>query len=261
MFLNHFNLTQQPFTEKPPVEWLLRDPRMDQGLSRLAFFREEGTIALLLGNTGIGKSTLLRLFMKELPQNRYQAIYLHLTRISETAFLRLIVTLLGEAPKFGKDRLFMQIVERVKKNDRTTFLIIDEAHMIDPGALTALRLLVSSLENDLPLKIILSGQVSLKNTLKRSSHSDLVHRICVRYTLKALTQDQTGAYIDHRMSLAGGSKKVFEIEAKQMIYDYTSGIPRLINNVALSALINAASKNQTKITKALIDETMDEIKL
>ena len=33
MFLNHFALTTHPFAEKPPIEWLLRDERIDQAFN------------------------------------------------------------------------------------------------------------------------------------------------------------------------------------------------------------------------------------
>ena len=62
MFLDHFGLKAHPFTEKPPIEWIMRDPRMDQALARLKFFEEQGTIALTIGQTGVGKSSLLRCY-------------------------------------------------------------------------------------------------------------------------------------------------------------------------------------------------------
>jgi len=261
MFLSHFNLTQHPFMENPPIDWILTDPRFEQALARLKFFQEQGLIALITGQTGIGKSTLLRRFIHNLPQNRYHPVYVHLTPINANAFLRLIVTKLGEAPKIGKDRLFLQIADRIVKNEKCTLLVIDECHMIDPKALTDLRLLISAIDTQLPLKIILSGQENLSHILNRSSHADLVHRICVRFFLKPLSKDQTAAYIDSRMSLAGGSEKIFEQEAKHLIHDYTGGVPRQINNVATACLINAAAKNLKKITEALVNETMSEFEL
>ena len=105
MFLSLFNLTQHPFMENPPIDWILTDPRFEQALARLKFFQDQGSIALIIGQTGIGKSSLLRRFVHNLPQNRYHPIYVHLTPINANAFLRLIVTKLGEAPKMGKDRL------------------------------------------------------------------------------------------------------------------------------------------------------------
>ncbi|WP_459904064.1 hypothetical protein, partial [Desulfosarcina cetonica] len=112
MFLTHFPLTAHPFAEKPPIEWLQRDPRIEQALARLKFFEQQGALALILGQTGLGKSSLLRLFIHELPHNRYHPLYLHLTPIQANAFLRLMVTKLGEKPKMGKDRMLLQILER-----------------------------------------------------------------------------------------------------------------------------------------------------
>lgn len=261
MFTTFFNLTANPFMENPPIDWILCDPRMEDALARLKFFQNQGLMALVIGQTGIGKTTLLRLFSHHLPQNRYLPLYLHLTPISTTAFFRLIVTKLGEAPKLGKDRLFLQIMERVQKDEKCTLLFIDEAHLLDPGTLTDLRLLISDADNQVPLKIILSGQEPLRQTLKRASHADLVNRIAVRCALHPLSKDQTSAYIDRRITMAGGSPKIFEPEAKNLIHDYTGGVPRLINNVATACLINAAAKNLNKIAEALVNSTMAEFHL
>lgn len=261
MFLTHFSLTAHPFAEKPPIEWLQRDPRIEQALARLKFFEQQGALALILGQTGLGKSSLLRLFIHELPHNRYHPLYLHLTPIQANAFLRLMVTKLGEKPRMGKDRMLLQILERIKQNEKCTLLIIDEAHLIDPNTLTDLRLLISSIDEQISLKIVLCGQDSLRDILNRASHTDLAHRINMRFALHGLSKEQAGAYIDNRMTLAGGNTKIFETEAKNLIHDYTGGVPRQINNVATACLIHAASRNLKKINDTLVNETMREFNL
>ena len=261
MFLNHFSLKHHPFTENPPIQWLLRDPRIDQALAGLQFFEQQGTIGLILGQTGIGKSSLLRLFIHELPQNRYLPLYLHLTSLNANAFLRLIVTNLGEKPKMGKDRILLQLLDRIRQNDKASLMIIDEAHLIDPKALTDLRVLSSSIGEQIPLKILLCGQESLRHILKRSSHADLLHRITLRLFLKPYPKSQTIAYIDNRITKAGGSTKIFEPEAKDLIHDYAAGVPRQINNVATACLLNATSQNIKKITDALVNDTMAQYQL
>jgi general secretion pathway protein A len=261
MFLNHFSLGAHPFSENPPIQWLLRDPRIDEALARLKFFEQQATLALIIGQTGVGKSSLLRLFLNELPQNRFHPLYLHLTPLHANGFLRMIVTHLGEKPKMGKDRLLLQILERIHQNEKCTLFVIDEAHLIDPQVLIDLRVLISSLEQPLSLKILLCGQESLRQILKRSSHADLVHRITLRVFLQSLSKEQTSAYIDNRITMAGGSPKLFDPQAKDLIHDYTGGLPRQINNVATASLINAASRNQKKINEALVNETMNEFHL
>jgi len=261
MFLNHFNLHSHPFAEKPPLKWLLRDEHTDQALARLTFFKEQGTIAVIIGQTGLGKSSLLRLFIHELPQNRYLPLYLHLTPLNANAFLRLIVIKLGEHPKMGKDRMLLQILERIHQNDKCTLFIIDEAHLIDPKTLTDLRLLISSIDDHIPLKILLCGQENLSRILKRASHADLLQRITLQFTLRPLSKPQTPAYIDYRIIKAGGKEKIFDPDAKDLIHDYTGGVPRQINNVATACLINAAARGLKIITEALVNETMAEFSL
>ena len=259
MFLNHFKMSGHPFQESPPLEWILNDQRFSQSMARLEYFSRQGTLALVIGQTGVGKSTLLRLFIQKLSKNRYRPVYLHFTGINSSALLRLIVSQLGEAPRRGKDALFVQILDRIRNGDLTTILIIDEAHLIDPQALTDLRLLVSSaVDTDIPLKIVLTGQEALAKVLARASLRDFVNRISVRSHLVALTKEQTNSYIDSRMRSAGSNEKVFEMEAKSLIHDYASGIPRQINNIATACLLNAATRNLQKVNESLVTDTMGE---
>ncbi len=261
MFLNHFSFNAHPFAEKPPLEWLKRDDHFEQALARLKFFEQQGAIALIVGHTGLGKSSLLKLFIHELPQNQYNPIYLHLTPLHANAFLRLIVAKLGEKPRIGKDRVLIQILEKINENEKCTILVIDEAHLLDPKTLTDLRLLISSIDEKINLKIILCGQQDLSQILKRSSHADLTHRITLQVTMRSLSKQRTSSYIDHRIVKAGGSEKIFQSEAKDLIYDYTGGVPRQINNVATTCLINAAARDIKQITEALVNETMSELHL
>lgn len=262
MFLNHFQMTRHPFAEKPPVEWLLQDGRFQEAMARLSFFQSQGHLALVLGQTGVGKSSLLRCFTRSLPLNRCQCLYFSLTSVSPNALLRQIVTRIGEAPKIGKDRLFHLILEKVGKSDSEIFLILDEAHLLSSESLTDLRLLSSSgMDTDLPLKIILCARESFSTLLKQSLHADIVNRITVRCRLSALSNDQTAAYINHRMRLSGSSDQTFDTDAKTLIHDYSGGIPRQINNIATACLINAASRNLQIITEALVGDTMADFYL
>ena len=144
---------------------------------------------------------------------------------------------------------------------RTHLLIIDEAHLIDPKTLTDLRVMISSIGERIPLKILLCGQEDLRHILKRSSHADLLHRITLRLFLRPYTKEQSVQYIDNRISKAGGSDKIFEPEAKFLIHDYAAGVPRQINNIATACLLAAASQNIHKINDAMVNNTMAQFQL
>ena len=262
MFSAHFKMTRLPFQERLPVESILCDERLSEGLARLRYLAEAGSIGLVSGPTGVGKSSLLRLFVRSLSPNLYQPIYLSLTHVGPSGMLRLVVTALGEIPRRGKERLFLQIVDRLAKTDRTTILLVDEGHLLPSEALTDLRLLVSSgLDEGPRLKILLSGQDLLCQELKRASHADLVNRISVRYHMHPLSREQSSSYIDSQLKHAGASEKIFDAEAKSLIHDYSSGIPRQINSRATACLLNAASKNLQKVTEALVNDTMADFHL
>jgi general secretion pathway protein A len=262
VFTTHFKMTAHPFAESMPADRFLKDERIAQGLARLEYFATAGRLALITGPTGVGKSTLIKLFIASLSRNRYHPVYVYLTHVGANGLLKLIVSAMGEAPRHSKDRLFLQILDKTRQSEPTTLLVLDEAHLVEPQTLTDLRLLVSSVLEDGPqLKIVLSGQEVLRDQLKRSSHADLVHRISVRYHVPPMTREQTAAYIDHHMNSSGASDKVFNAEARSLIHDYGSGLPRQVNNLATACLINAAARNLQKITDQLVNETMAEFQL
>jgi len=255
-------MTRHPFPERTPLDQILQDDRVAQGLARLEYLAHDGSIALITGQIGVGKSSLVKLFMRSLSRNLYHPLYLHLTHVTTGGILKLIVMALGELPKRGKERLFLQILEKTQATELTTVIIIDEAHLLEPDSLIDLRLLVSSaLDERAALKIILSGQESLIDKLRRATHADLVQRISVRYRVPPLSREQTVAYIDSQLKMAGASEKVFEPEAKTLLHDYARGLPREINNIATACLIHAASRNLQKISETLVNDTMTEIQL
>ena len=79
--------------------------------------------------------------------------------------------------------------------------------------------------------------------------------------MRSLSKEKTSAYIDHRIIKAGGTKKIFDHDAKDLIHDYTDGVPRQINNVATACLINAAGRDLKQLTESLVNETMAEFSL
>lgn len=262
MFTRYFNMKEEPFKERVTIEQILKDERLTQGLARLQFLAEFGTIALITGQTGIGKSTLIKLFLSTIALNQYKPIYIHFTQIRTSCFFNLIVTELKEVPKRNKEQLFFQIMEKISNSSLTTLLVIDEAHLLTVESLTDLRLLVSSaLENKPPVKIILTGQDELKNKLKRGALNDFAQRISVYYHLKPLSKAQTTAYIDFHMNYSGASDRIFESEVKDMIHECSNGIPRQINNIAASCLINAAINKSQKINMLIFNQTLSEIQL
>lgn len=262
MFTDTFKLSALPFEEHIGPDRLLHDSRFTQGLARLEYFAHHGSAALLTGPTGVGKSCLTYHFLDSLPTHRYQPLYLHLTPVESVAMLRMIVTALGEKPALGKDRLFRQILDKTREGERTILLVLDEAHLLGEATLTDLRLLISTPQpHEASLKLLLCGQEALGKLLARASLADLLNRISVRCHLRPLSKEQTLDYIDQRIKAVDGSDQLFDTKAKELIHDYSAGIPRSINNLATVCLIHAASQKLNRIPEALVTEAAAELRL
>lgn len=259
MFTTHFSMITQPFCEKIPTTLIMKDERFTQGLARLQYLLLSGSIAVLYGQTGVGKSTLLKLFFSQIPSNQFLPVYVHFTHVKSSSLFALIVSQLGEIPKHTKDRLFLQIIDKAKRSNLTPILIIDEAHLLCSDVLTDLRLLISSTpDSSTHLKIVLSGQEHLKSILKRDVLADFAQRISVHYHLHALTKAQTTAYLDFHVKSAGASEKTFDSNVKDLIHDFSSGVPRQINAIATACLMTASCKQSQIVTQDIFNQALTE---
>jgi general secretion pathway protein A len=262
MYLDHFQLTSQPFCEHATVAALWQDSRMDEGLARLKHLLEHGELGLITGASGVGKSALLKRFLSALPPQQCEAIYCHLTQLPAAGMLKLVVTQLGEVPRRGKDRLYEQILDRATRAEGTLLLVFDEAHLLSGDALTDLRLLISSALNVGPLlKMLLVGQEPLRAILRRARHADLLNRVSVRYQLRPLTREQTTRYVDFQISQAGGDANIFDTGVKDAIHDFTGGLPRHINNLATACLLQATARKVLRIDEQLFQQAVGEFQL
>ena len=262
MYLDHFKLRYQPFCEHAAVTALWQDARMDEALARLEYLLEHGTLGLVTGPSGVGKSALLKRFLHGLPARQCESVYCHLTHLPASGLLKLVVTQLGEAPRRGKDRLYEQILQRAARMEGTLLLVFDEAHLLEADSLTDLRLLISSaLDVGPPLKILLVGQESLRGTLRMSRHADLLNRVSVRYQLRPLTKEQATRYIDFQLTQAGGDPKVIDDGVKHAIHDFTGGVPRQINHLVTACLLQATAKKVLRIDEDLFRDATSEFQL
>lgn len=261
MYLEHFQFQHQPFSEHAAITSIWQDRRMEEGLARLNYLTGFGTLGLLTGPSGVGKSALLKRFLSGVA-HPCETVYCHLTHLPSSGLLKLVATQLGEPARRGKDRVYQQILERAERAEGALLLVFDEAHLLDAESLTDLRLLISSaLEVGPPLKILLAGQESLRATLKRAQHADLLNRVTVRFQLRPLAKEQTVRYIDFQLSQAGGDAQLIDDSVKGLIHDFAGGIPRVINNLVTACLIQAAGKKLARVDGDLFQQAVGEFQL
>jgi type II secretory pathway predicted ATPase ExeA len=262
MYLKHFGLNHQPFAEQTPVERLFNDTRMSEGLARLRYLAVNGTFGLVTGATGLGKSVLVKRLIHELREPGYETCYLYFTQLPALGLLQQLVRRLGGTPKWHKEELFCQLLDRARQAEETLLIVLDEAHLLPGESLVDLRLLISSALEDAPtLKLLLVGQESLLETLRRAAHRDLLDRATVRYPLYPFSKADSVAYIDFQVLMADGPEKLFPAEVKELIHDHTGGVPRAINNLATASLLAAAAAGVDHVDSNSFQRTLSEFHL
>jgi type II secretory pathway predicted ATPase ExeA/cell division septation protein DedD len=136
------------------------------------------------------------------------------------------------------DRLNQYLLELVERGGNAV-LIIDEAQNLPPEVLEQVRIL-SNLETTKQklLQIVLVGQLELKRKLESPALRQLNQRITIRYQLNPLTYEETKRYVEHRLFVAGSNSSVtFDEGAYEQIYDYSRGVPRLVNLICERSLL------------------------
>lgn len=216
----------------------------------------DGGIGVLTGEMGIGKTTALRHYLGGLEERSVQVCYQGSSRHS-TGVLEEIVEYLGVSPTRGRSSLLRQITQRVRRayseQRKRTLIVLDDAQMLEDGLLEDMRLLTNfEMDAEDALVLLLVGHPSLRMRLQKPVHLALWDRVRMHYRLEGLSREETSDYIDCHMVSAGGRGDTFMPDAKEAIFEQAQGIPRRINDLALTTLKKSAGRKLTPIDAAFV---------
>ncbi|MEA2571383.1 MAG: hypothetical protein QOI24_3384 [Acidobacteriota bacterium] len=267
MFEEHFGLTSKPFGKTPDPSFLYESDQHREALARLEYAVDEKELALLVGDIGSGKTTLSRALIDRIGEARPVVLLIN-PRLSPTQLLRAVAIGLGIEPARFRNDVLDQIHTKLYalyEEGREPVLIIDEAQLIPTKAtFDEIRLLTNfQLDDQNLLSVILIGQPELDLRLDRQAYAPLRQRIGMRYALGPLSAEETCRYVEHRIRVAGGKRNPFSAEAMAEMHALSGGIPRLINTLATTALLDAfgedaESIDTTRIVSAAREHRMEQ---
>src|SRR5213596_2278107 len=263
MYEAYWELSEPPFDNSPNPKFFYLSPEHEEALVRLVYtVRHRKGCGMLTGEYGCGKTTLSRALIQRLEAERYEIGLLTNPSWNATDFLREALYQLGvETPERSKAELLHLLNDvffRNYRDGRDTVVIVDEAQLIDDdGVFEELRLLLNFQTDDRFLvTLLLIGSPELAARVRRLKHLD--QRIAIRYHLNTLDDAHSAAYIAHRLQMAGQSRPIFTEAAVKLIFDFTRGTPREINNICDIALLVGYSKKATAIDERIIAEVIKD---
>ncbi len=268
MYYQYFGLTEAPFSIAVNPRYLFMSPRHRDALAHLLYgVGAGGGFILLTGEVGTGKTTINRCLLEQLPPDTDVAIILN-PALNAIELLASACDELGiqydpqqHTLKTLTDKLHSFLLENHARG-RKTVLLIDEAQHLDFDVLEQIRLLTNLETNsEKLLQIILIGQPELAHMLAQPELRQLNQRITARYNLEPLNLEETGAYIQHRLQVAGMSPErvIFTGSVVRGIYKATRGIPRVINTLCDRMLLGAYGRNNSRADHAMLRLAVREV--
>jgi len=263
VYHQYYGFERAPFALTPDPSFLFRSRQHEMALTLLEYGLEsQAVFALLTGEVGTGKTTLLRHLISQLGGSLTVGMITNTHAGFQSIHPWAVAAFDIQVTDDRDISLYQALVahfERERHRGRRCILIIDEAQNLSSALLEQLRLLSNVNEaGELALQTILVGQPELRETLSRQDLRQFAQRISADYHLKPFSIAETIAYIRHRLTSAGGSAERFDEIALQKIYNHTLGVPRLINRLCDMALVYGYAMKQPVIDGTILDEVITD---
>lgn len=242
MFESFYEMSATPFSRGIPSQALYMPPELTEVENRLMYVAERQLFAVLTGDCGTGKTTILRRFRDDLDVNRYKFLYISDSKLTPRNFYRILLNQMGFVPKYNRGDAKRQLHEEIEilraVHGIQTVCICDECHLMDREMLEAIRFLLNThLDSKSPMGLILAGQTELWKKLQLQAYTAIRQRIDVQSILNHYDRAQTGAYIRSQLAYSGTDRDIFTEAAIDAIHQYTAGTARMIDKVCTSLLL------------------------
>jgi len=269
MYEAFFGLRERPFELSPNPRFLLLTSRHSEALGNLEYaITGRKGMALLLGEAGTGKTTIIRTALQKWEAAGHMIVYISNPTLTRAEFVESLAEAFGLGPEAGASKTRMlsaltRLVTRRHEQGGITGLLIDEAQSLSDELLEEIRLL-ANLETvaEKLFPVVLAGQPELADRLNTAGLRQLKQRFSLRCVLLPLDVRETGAYIAGRIRLGGGvGGQLFTREAVMAIHGHARGIPRVINVICDNALLAAFAANRRPVTQETVEEVCRDFAL
>jgi type II secretory pathway predicted ATPase ExeA len=206
-------------------------PALLGSLEKIRFMiAERQGMALILGDNGIGKSTILRYLEAEYSAEGYKtALLIHTEFPSPYAFLKAICAefhIDAKRSQAAQHKALEEYLVEELQASRTVILFIDEGQRLDAEQLEVVRALLNfETYEDKLLQIVLAGTLELRDRIMAKRNKALRSRVFAPCLLSVMMPDEIGGMIEFRCKKAGVPNP-FEEEAVGKIASLSGGVPR-----------------------------------
>ena len=253
------------FSISPNPRFFYITPSIQAAIAKTNYvIRTNQGLTTIIGDVGLGKTSLLRLLFNECDDNPTYttAFIVNPKQTSETAFLKAICTEFGvptrRSQRETEYELRAFLFEQAEQG-KSVVLFVDEAQQLRGPMFEQIRQILNYETDDRKLlNVVLAGQIELRYKLVDQTKRALVSRIAVSSTLDALTFEETKDMIDFRCHIAQ-VENPFDNNAFESIYNFSKGVPREIIKLCAMSVQYAILNDLKVIPKEIVEIAHEDI--
>jgi putative secretion ATPase (PEP-CTERM system associated) len=267
MYAEFYQFTGLPFQLTPDPRFFYNSQNHKKALAYLTYGLSQGEgFIIVTGDIGAGKTTLVDRLLSSLDAERYVAGKVVTTQLDADDMLRAVAGAF-KIPGAGGDKATLlrsieAFLRRVHKEQKRAVLIVDEAQNLPVRSLEELRMLSNFQEGARPLlQSFLLGQPQFRDTLASDELEQLRQRVTANFHLGPMDMAETRAYVEHRLQLVSwrGDPEIAD-DAFDLIFEYTGGVPRRINNLCTRLLLFGALEERHRLDAGAVEAVVDDLR-
>jgi general secretion pathway protein A len=252
---------RSPFRGSPNPTLMLPTGSLQVAIDKIRFMiSERQGLALILGDNGMGKSTVLRYLHADYSAEGYTTGLINQTEFpSPYAFLKAACAEFGieaRRSQYAQHSALEEWLIGEFKANRTVILFVDEGQRFDSEKLEVVRSLLNfETYDDKLLQIVMAGTLELRDRILAKRNKGFRSRVFAPCMLNAMSESEVREMIAFRCKMAG-AENPFTDEACRKVYAISGGVPRSVVSVCAYAWKRRGSSRC--ITEDMISEVETE---
>ena len=266
-FLSYYGMDQNPFGKYVAEGNIYSSEDVKETCARIEYAVEIDGIALITGEPGTGKTTVIRKYLDDLDPELYKLIYMSSGNYKVFDFYHALCDSL-DLPTERCQRVNMytriqnEFVRIQKEEKRKPIVVIDDAHLLPSRVIDEFKIFYDfDFDSRCYVSVIMIGNSGIRTMIRKEKYESLRDRIVTNYDMNGLDKNEAEEYIQSRLEGAGGNPKLFNKQVINAINHVSNGNCRRMNSIVTELLMLGFIDKKNEFDVEDVKRARDEMRI